>query len=210
LNYEVFQGDIVNPHHHILRAYVMAPSFVTMYHNPHFFVWIGHLCYVSLNFLLLIIVFPSFIRSPPIAKLEASKWISKSLSKSNNFNTCAYNYNLFNQFAISLRCHQITHSIDQALTKALILNDTPKLFERLKCESQMKTTKKGVGVRSVAHNISGVKNPCWSSRMGIKMNDKRVSYGATQTKQVGQCIVKALLAHGWAMGIHGITRLTTI
>jgi len=33
---KVFQGDIVGPHHHIFGAYVMAPSFETMYHGPHF------------------------------------------------------------------------------------------------------------------------------------------------------------------------------
>jgi len=36
LSGKIFQGDIISPHHHILRAYVMAPSFETMYHNPYF------------------------------------------------------------------------------------------------------------------------------------------------------------------------------
>ncbi len=36
LSGKVFQGVIIGPHHHIFGAYVMASSFETMYHNPHF------------------------------------------------------------------------------------------------------------------------------------------------------------------------------
>jgi hypothetical protein len=46
---------------------------------------------------------------------------------------------------------------------------------------------KGVGVCSLAHNISEVRGACWNFGMGIKMSDKQVnySYGLAKTKQVG-------------------------
>ncbi len=33
---KILQGHIIGPHHHVLGAYVMAPSLETMYHGPHF------------------------------------------------------------------------------------------------------------------------------------------------------------------------------
>jgi hypothetical protein len=49
----------------------------------------------------------------------------------------------------------------------------------------MKTMEKGVGACSLTHNTSKVRGACWSSRMGIRTNDKWVNYscGFTQTKQ---------------------------
>jgi len=48
-----------------------------------------------------------------------------------------------------------------------------------------KTTKEGVGVHYLVHNILGVKRASWSSEMGTRTNDKRTnySYGVAQTKQ---------------------------
>ncbi len=37
LSGKILQGHIVGPHHHILGAYVMAPSLKTMYDRPHLF-----------------------------------------------------------------------------------------------------------------------------------------------------------------------------
>jgi hypothetical protein len=51
---------------------------------------------------------------------------------------------------------------------------------------------KRIRVCSLTRNISKVKGVCWSSVMGIRMNDKQVnySYGPTQIKQqVGKCII---------------------
>jgi len=46
---KVLQGHIVGPHHHILGAYVMAPSLETMYHGPHFLFmgWPPSLCFTQ-------------------------------------------------------------------------------------------------------------------------------------------------------------------
>jgi hypothetical protein len=47
--------------------------------------------------------------------------------------------------------------------------------------------------------------------MGIRTNEKWVNYshGPTQTRQqVSQCIIRAPLVYGQAMGKHGLTRLT--
>jgi hypothetical protein len=50
----------------------------------------------------------------------------------------------------------------------------------------MKTMEKeGVRVHSLAHGTLGVRKVCLNSKMGIRMNDKWVtySYGLAQTKQ---------------------------
>jgi hypothetical protein len=49
----------------------------------------------------------------------------------------------------------------------------------------MKTTKEGIRARSLVRNTSGVRNECWSSKMGIKKNDKcfNYSYQSAQIKQ---------------------------
>jgi hypothetical protein len=58
-----------------------------------FFSCVGHLRPVSLNFLLSSATGPpSCIKTPLITKSEASVWISKSLSKLGNFNTCAFTH----------------------------------------------------------------------------------------------------------------------
>jgi hypothetical protein len=68
----------------------------------------------------------------------------------------------------------------------MLKNDTlPNCLKYSNVNPNVKTTKEGVGVCSLAHNISGVKGACRSSEMGIKMSDKWVnySYGFAQTKQ---------------------------
>ncbi len=75
----------------------------------------------------------------------------------------------------------------------------------------METLEEGVGVFSLTHSTLGGKRACWSSRMGIRMNDKQVNYSheCAQTKQqVTQCVVETLLMHKQAMGIHRLTKLT--
>ncbi len=63
-----------------------GPSFKAMYHNQFFFSWVGHLRSILFNFLLSNATdLPTCTRTLPIIKSEASEWISKSLSKSNNF-----------------------------------------------------------------------------------------------------------------------------
>jgi len=63
--------------------------------------------------------------------------------------------------------------MDQALTKALIPCDAPpNSLKDSNTSSKVRTTKEGVGVCSIVHNISGVRKACWSSRMGTRMNDK--------------------------------------
>jgi hypothetical protein len=44
----------------------------------------------------------------------------------------------------------------------------------------------GIGVHFLVRNTLGVERVCWSSRMGIRMNDKWVnySYGLAQTKHM--------------------------
>ncbi len=55
------------------------------------FLCVGHLRSVSLNFLLSNGTgLPSYAMTPSIAKSEALEWISKSLSKSGNFNIGAF------------------------------------------------------------------------------------------------------------------------
>ncbi len=57
---------------------------------------------------------------------------------------------------------------------------------------KVKTMTKKIQVYFLIRNISGVRNVCYSSKMGIRMNDKRVNYlyGPAQTKQqVGYCII---------------------
>jgi len=65
-------------------------------------------------------------------------------------------------------------------------NDAPpNSSKNSNASSKLKIVKEGVGIRSLAHNISGVRGPCWSFRMGTKTNDKQVNYshGLPQTKQ---------------------------
>ncbi len=78
-------------HHHIFGAYVMAPSLEAMYDRPHFLLmsWPPSLRLTQL-LALKCHQFFSCTRIPPIAKSKASKWISKSLSKFDNFNTGAF------------------------------------------------------------------------------------------------------------------------
>jgi hypothetical protein len=47
--------------------------------------------------------------------------------------------------------------------------------------------------------------------MGTRMSDKRVNYShePTQIKQVGRCVIGAILVHERATNIHELTRLTT-
>ncbi len=53
----------------------------------------------------------------------------------------------------------------------------------------------------------------WSSKIGIKMNDKWVNYSYKPTKpkkQVGQCMVETLLVHGRTTNIHKLTRFIIV
>jgi hypothetical protein len=61
----------------------------------------------------------------------------------------------------------------------------PHSLKDSNANSEMKTSKEEVGVRSLVHNIPGVRRACWISEMGNKMRDKWVnySYGLAQTKQ---------------------------
>ncbi len=52
----------------------------------------------------------------------------------------------------------------------------PKLLERFKCESKMKTMEEGVGVRSLACNTLEVIRAFQSFGMGTSTNDKWVNY----------------------------------
>jgi hypothetical protein len=69
----------------------MGPSLETMYDDPHLLL----MCWPPLLRLIQLLALechqsPSCTKTPPITKSEASKWISKSLSKSDNFNTGAF------------------------------------------------------------------------------------------------------------------------
>jgi hypothetical protein len=74
---------------------------------------------------------------------------------------------------------------------------TPKLLNRLKCESEVKTTKKSkVGARSLAHNTLGDRGACWSSKMGLGRMTSTYSLTQTCTKPNNK-LVNVLFKHFW-------------
>jgi hypothetical protein len=62
---------------------------------------------------------------------------------------------------------------------------TPTLFERFKCESKSENNEKMSWGAFPSLQRFGGRGVCWSSMMGIRMNDKWVNYShrPTQTKQ---------------------------
>jgi hypothetical protein len=73
-----------------------------------------------------------------------------------------------------------------------LINLPPNSLKDSTVSSKVKTMKKIIQVYFLIRNISRVTNVCYSSKMGIMMNDKRVNYlyGPAQTKQqVGYCII---------------------
>jgi hypothetical protein len=73
-----------------------------------------------------------------------------------------------------------------------LINLPPNSLKDSTMSSKVKTMTKKIQVYFLIRNISGVRNVCYSSKMGIRMNDKRVNYlyGPAQTKQqVGYCII---------------------
>jgi hypothetical protein len=52
----------------------------------------------------------------------------------------------------------------------------PNSLENSNVNPKVKISKEGVGVRSLAHNILGVKGAYWNFEMGIITSDKRVNY----------------------------------
>jgi hypothetical protein len=67
-----------------------------------------------------------------------------------------------------------------------IIWHTPKLLDRLKCESEVKTTEEqGVEAWSLVQQHFEGRRVCWSSKMGLGRNDKQLihSLGFAQIKQ---------------------------
>ncbi len=103
-----FKMTLSSPQRHILGDYVMAPSLEAMYHDPHFLFmcWPPSL-YVPQLLFSNVIGLPSCTRTLLATKLEASKWISKSLSKLVNFNISVFT-KMFSRFQ---RPHYMLHPI---------------------------------------------------------------------------------------------------
>jgi len=66
-----------------------------------------------------------------------------------------------------------------------ICDAPPKSLKDPNVNMKVKTSKEGIGVRSLAHITSKVKKPCWNFGMRTKISDKWVNYlhGPTQIKQ---------------------------
>jgi len=66
-----------------------------------------------------------------------------------------------------------------------MIEASPKSLKDSNVSLKVKIVKEGVEVCSLIHNISKVRNACWSSEMGTKMSDKWVNYshGPAQNKQ---------------------------
>jgi hypothetical protein len=69
--------------------------------------------------------------------------------------------------------------VDKNIAKKIFLMHNYAFANSLKdsnANPKMKTTKEGVGARSLAHNTFKVRGACWSFRMGTRMSDKHVNY----------------------------------
>jgi hypothetical protein len=57
-------------------------------------------------------------------------------------------------------------------TMKVPIDTPPNSLKDSNVNLMLKTTKEGIGVRFLTHDTSRVKGACWSSKMGIRMNDK--------------------------------------
>ncbi len=78
-----------------------------------------------------------------------------------------------------------SNELDRGIARLCRIRTHPTFLERFKCEFKSENGGRNWGMLFSSKHFEGKEGACWSSRMGIRKNDKWVNYSHTlaQTKQ---------------------------